>query len=175
MARAATVASTSTKKSAPPPAIKAVARKALPVAPTRVTAKAAPPIKAAAPKATPVAAKRTLANAAPASPPAKRAAAASKATPAKVIAINTKQLATAFGERHELAKKDAISFVEGLFQDIVGYLKGGARVRISGLGIIEVKSRPARMGRNPATGEAIQIKASKKITFRAAKELKEAV
>jgi DNA-binding protein HU-beta len=46
---------------------------------------------------------------------------------------------------------------------------------MSGLGIIEVKDRPARMGRNPATGEPIQIKASKKVAFRPAKELKEAV
>jgi DNA-binding protein HU-beta len=46
---------------------------------------------------------------------------------------------------------------------------------VSGLGIIEVKDRPARMGRNPATGEAIQIAASKKVAFRAAKELKEAL
>jgi DNA-binding protein HU-beta len=54
-------------------------------------------------------------------------------------------------------------------------LKEGARIRMSGLGILEVKTRAARTGRNPATGEPIQIKASKKVTFRAAKELKEAV
>jgi DNA-binding protein HU-beta len=46
---------------------------------------------------------------------------------------------------------------------------------MSGLGILEVKARAARMGRNPATGEAIQIKASKKVGFRPAKELKEAI
>jgi DNA-binding protein HU-beta len=54
-------------------------------------------------------------------------------------------------------------------------LKAGNRVRLSGLGILEVKDRPARMGRNPATGAAVQIAASKKIAFRVAKELKEAV
>jgi DNA-binding protein HU-beta len=43
------------------------------------------------------------------------------------------------------------------------------------LGIIQVKKRAARMGRNPATGKAIKIKASKKVAFRPAKELKEAV
>jgi DNA-binding protein HU-beta len=43
------------------------------------------------------------------------------------------------------------------------------------LGILTVRKRPARMGRNPATGEAIKIKASKKVAFRAAKELKESV
>ena len=54
-------------------------------------------------------------------------------------------------------------------------LKKGDRIRIGGLGILQVRKRAARMGRNPATGEPIKIKASKKVAFRAAKELKEAV
>ncbi len=54
-------------------------------------------------------------------------------------------------------------------------LKAGERVRIGGFGVIEVKDRPARMGRSPATGEAIQIAASRKLAFRAAKELKAAI
>jgi DNA-binding protein HU-beta len=58
---------------------------------------------------------------------------------------------------------------------IAKHLKKGARVRINGLGILQVRKRPARMGRNPATGERIKIKASKKVAFRAAKELKEAI
>ena len=48
-------------------------------------------------------------------------------------------------------------------------------MKIAGLGILQVRNRAARMGRNPATGEPIQIKASKKVAFRATKELKEAV
>ena len=58
---------------------------------------------------------------------------------------------------------------------VVKHLKKGDRVRIGGLGIMQVKKRPARMGRNPATGEQIKIKASKKVAFRASKELKEAI
>ena len=58
---------------------------------------------------------------------------------------------------------------------ITKHLKKGARIRMTGLGILQVRKRPARMGRNPATGEAIKIKASKKIAFRAAKDLKEAI
>ena len=58
---------------------------------------------------------------------------------------------------------------------IARHLKKGDRVRIVGLGILQVRKRAARVGRNPATGEPIQIKASKKVTFRPAKELKEAV
>ena len=55
------------------------------------------------------------------------------------------------------------------------HLTKGDKIRLTGLGILVVRSRPARTGRNPATGEAIQIAASKKVTFRPAKELKEAV
>ena len=58
---------------------------------------------------------------------------------------------------------------------ITKHLKKGARIRIGGLGILQVRKRAARMGRNPATGEPIKIKASKKVAFRAAKELKESV
>jgi DNA-binding protein HU-beta len=58
---------------------------------------------------------------------------------------------------------------------ITKHLKKGERVKIVGLGILQVRKRAARMGRNPATGEAIKIKASKKVAFRAAKDLKEAI
>jgi DNA-binding protein HU-beta len=58
---------------------------------------------------------------------------------------------------------------------ITKHLKKGERVRISGLGILQVRNRAARMGRNPATGEAMKIKASKKVAFRVAKDLKVAV
>ena len=55
------------------------------------------------------------------------------------------------------------------------HLKNDDKIRLTGLGILQVQNRPARTGRNPATGETIQIKASKKIAFRPAKELKETV
>ena len=58
---------------------------------------------------------------------------------------------------------------------ITKHLKKGARIRLNGLGILVVRKRGPRMGRNPATGEAIKIKASKKVAFRASKELKEAI
>jgi DNA-binding protein HU-beta len=64
---------------------------------------------------------------------------------------------------------------KGFVSKITKHLKKGERVRIAGLGILQVRKRAARMGRNPATGEAIQIKASKKVAFRAAKDLKMAV
>lgn len=99
-------------------------------------------------------------------PPAKSAAPA---------VITLRHLSAELAERHDLPKKQADSMLSELFGSLVDHLKAGDRVRIGGLGTIEVKDRPARMGRNPATGEAIQIKASKKIAFRPAKELKQTI
>ena len=65
--------------------------------------------------------------------------------------------------------------VEDFTGMIAKHLKTGERVKLAGLGILQVRKRAARMGRNPATGEAIQIKASKKVAFRASKDLKEAI
>ena len=94
------------------------------------------------------------------------------ATPAT---ITLKHLAAALAEEHELSKKTAEAILTDLVTKITKHLKKGERIRIVGLGILQVRKRAARMGRNPATGEQIQIKASKKVAFRAAKELKEAV
>ncbi len=84
-------------------------------------------------------------------------------------------MAAMYAEKHAMPKRDADTILTDVFGTVVDHLKAGDRVRIGGLGIIEVKNRPARMGRNPATGEAIEIKASRKVAFRAAKELKEAI
>jgi DNA-binding protein HU-beta len=94
------------------------------------------------------------------------------ATPATVT---LKHLAAALAEEHELSKKAAEAILTDMVGKITKHLKKGERIRIVGLGILQVRKRAARMGRNPATGEAIQIKASKKVAFRAAKDLKEAV
>jgi len=101
---------------------------------------------------------------------------ASKAAPKPPApTVTTRHLSTEFGERQGMDKKQAEAAVAGVFEMLVAHLKSGDRVRIAGLGILEVKDRPARMGRNPATGEAVQIKASKKVAFRVAKDLKEAL
>ena len=89
--------------------------------------------------------------------------------------ITLKHLAAALAEEHELSKKQAEAILGDLVTRITKHLKKGERVRIVGLGILQVRKRAARTGRNPATGETIQIKASKKVAFRAAKELKEAI
>jgi DNA-binding protein HU-beta len=96
----------------------------------------------------------------------------------KAVAAPVVTLKTVFEElsmSYELSKKQAHGLLADVVTAVTAHLKKGARIRMSGLGTLEVKKRAARMGRNPATGEPIQIKASKKVAFRVAKELKEIV
>jgi DNA-binding protein HU-beta len=93
----------------------------------------------------------------------------------KQTTISMKQLAATLAADHEMPKKQAEAILGDLVSLITKHLKKGDRIRLVGLGILVVRKRAARMGRNPATGEPIQIKASKKVAFRAAKDLKEAV
>ena len=99
------------------------------------------------------------------------------ATPTKTTAptVTLKHISANVAEGHELSKKQAEAILGSMVDIVVEHLKKGDRIRIGGLGILQVRKRAARMGRNPATGAAIKIKAGKKIAFRAAKELKEAV
>ena len=89
--------------------------------------------------------------------------------------ITMKQIAAELADKHELSKKQ----VETIFGDMITSfgknLKKGNRIRIPGLGILQVKQTKARMGRNPATGEPIKIPAKRKVAFRVSKDLKESV
>jgi len=104
--------------------------------------------------------------------PAAPGAAAAKP---KTVTLSTKQLANEMADKQGLTHKQGAAVMEDLVTLMTKHLKKGERIRINGLGILQVRKRAARMGRNPATGEAIKIKASKKVAFRPAKELKEAV
>ena len=86
-----------------------------------------------------------------------------------------KDLVAALAEQHHLSKRTSQKMLDDLIGMITKHLKKGERVKITGLGILQVRKRAARMGRNPATGEAIKIKASKKVAFRATKQLKMAI
>ena len=111
-------------------------------------------------------------------PARKKSAAPAKATPAKGAAqatITLKHLAASLSDSHDLPKKQAEAMLGDLVTFTTRHLKKGDKIRLTGLGMLQVRRRAARMGRNPATGEAIKIKASKKVAFRPAKELKEAV
>jgi DNA-binding protein HU-beta len=94
---------------------------------------------------------------------------------AKADTVTMRHLAVQLAEKHGLTNKAANAMMEDLVGLITKQLKKGARIRLTGLGILQVRKRAARMGRNPATGEAIKIKASKKVAFRAAKDLKQAI
>jgi DNA-binding protein HU-beta len=95
--------------------------------------------------------------------------------------VTLKHLAEWAGYNHGVSKKQATDMLAGFVTDIGRALKKGSKIRIPNLGILQVRirpARPARKGRNPATGEEIRIKASKaskKVAFRVAKPLKEAI
>ena len=110
-------------------------------------------------------------------PAAKSATPAAKAKPAAPTqsTISLKQLAVELAEAHELERRDAVALLDGLVETLVTHLKNGDRLRLGGLGVLQVRDSPARAGRNPATGEQIQIAAKRKIVFRPAKELKDAL
>jgi len=85
------------------------------------------------------------------------------------------ELFSHFAERFEMKRTQSREFFESLAELCEKELKRSGEFVLPGMVKLVVQKRKARMGRNPATGEAIQIKASKKVAFRAAKELKEAV
>ena len=89
-----------------------------------------------------------------------------------VSKVTKKHFTDALAKQHHLTKKQGRQMLEDLIGLITEHLKKGERVKIAGLGILVVRNRAARMGRNPMTGEPIQIKASKKVTFRPTKALK---
>lgn len=100
------------------------------------------------------------------------AIAAGTVTPPVTKPISTKQLAYTLAEQHQLTKKQSQQMLADLVGLITKHLKKGERVKIAGLGVLQVRKRAARMGHHPATGEAIKIKASKKVAFRPTKQLK---
>ena len=92
--------------------------------------------------------------------------------------VTLKHLAEWAGYNHDIPKKQALEMFTGFVADIGRVLKKGSKIRIPNLGVLQVRIRPARKERNPATGEEIRIKASKaskKVAFRVAKGLREAI
>ena len=100
---------------------------------------------------------------------------ATNSVPAKVETVTLRNIAESLSEAHELPKKQVMTMLEDMVETVTKHLKRGARIRIGGLGILQVRKRPARMGRNPATGEAIKIPAKKVVKFRVAKAAKDAI
>ncbi len=89
--------------------------------------------------------------------------------------MNKNDLVAAVADNAGLTKADAGKAVDSLFDSIADALKKGGDVRIVGFGTFSVAKRKATTGRNPRTGETIQIAASKQPKFKAGKGLKDAV
>ena len=89
--------------------------------------------------------------------------------------MNKSDLVLAIAQTSNLTKADAARALDAITGAITSALVGGDNVAITGFGSFVVRDRVARTGRNPQTGEAIQIKASKVPAFKAGKLLKESV
>ena len=89
--------------------------------------------------------------------------------------MNKNDLVSAVSGSAGLSKADTTKAVESVFDNITRSLQGGSEVRLVGFGTFSVSHRKATTGRNPRTGEPIQIKASMQPKFKAGKALKEAV
>jgi DNA-binding protein HU-beta len=89
--------------------------------------------------------------------------------------MNKQALIDAITHKVDLTKVQAEQAIECILDSIVSTLKSGKEVSISGFGIFAAKDRPARIARNPRTGESVNVSATRVPKFRAAKALKEAV
>ena len=89
--------------------------------------------------------------------------------------MNKTELVKAVSTQAELTQKDAAKAVDALFETISNTLAKEEKIQLIGFGTFEVRDRSARKGRNPQTGEEIDIAASKVPAFKPGKELKEAV
>ena len=89
--------------------------------------------------------------------------------------MNKTELVASVAEKTGLTKKDAEKAVNALFDSVQDALTAGDKVQMIGFGTFEVKERAARKGRNPRTGQDIEIPASKNPVLKAGKALKDAV
>ena len=89
--------------------------------------------------------------------------------------MNKTELVATLAAKTELSKKDAEKALNAVVETITEALKAGDKVALVGFGTFEAKERPARVARNPRTGEEIKVEASKTPAFKAGKALKDAV
>lgn len=89
--------------------------------------------------------------------------------------MNKTELIDAVAESADLSKAEASRAVDAFINTVTSTLKNGDPVTVVGFGTFEVRDRAARQGRNPQTGETIEIKASRAPAFKAGKALKDAV
>jgi len=90
-------------------------------------------------------------------------------------AITQGALLQAVADHTEMSKSEAKRFVEGYVDVVKAHVLKGVKVKIGDIGMIQIRARKARMGRNPQTGEPVKIKASKRLAFRQSTAMREAV
>ena len=93
----------------------------------------------------------------------------------RCINMNKTELINAVAERANVTKKDTEAVISATIEAITAALAAGDKVQLTGFGSFEVKERAARVGRNPRTGEATEIPASRIPAFKAGKALKDSV
>ena len=124
-------------------------------------------------------AKKASAKKAPARKSAKKAAPApAKAVKVTAVAgktVTASALLQAIADHMGIKKSEAKTMVEGYLDVVKAYVLKGSKVKIGDIGMIMIRARKARMGRNPQTGEPVKIKASKKLAFRQSAVMKAAV
>ena len=89
--------------------------------------------------------------------------------------MNKTELIVALAQKAEITKKDAEKAVNAFVDVVCDALKTGEKVQLVGFGTFEAKERPARVARNPRTGEEITIEASKTASFKVGKALKDSL
>jgi len=120
------------------------------------------------------AAKKTTAKKSAKKAPARKSAKKAAPAPAKAVkvqavagkTVTASALLQAIADHMGIKKSEAKTMVEGYTDVVKAYVLKGAKVKIGDIGMIMVRARKARMGRNPQTGEPVKIKASKKLAFR---------
>jgi len=93
----------------------------------------------------------------------------------KQMPVKKSELAARLAEKMGVTKKQGVEWLDAFVDEVTNVMRKGDKVNITGFGIFKVSDRKAREGRNPRTGETIQIKASKKPRFTPGKLLKEAI
>ncbi|KAF0183031.1 MAG: HU family DNA-binding protein [Hyphomonadaceae bacterium] len=149
-------------------------KKVAKAAPKKLPAKKSTVKKAAAPRA-PAATRKTVTRKS-----AKAAKAVAPSRPIKVTAIAGKTITAsallqAVADHTEMSRTEAKRFIESYLDVVKAHVLKGVKVKIGDIGMIMIRARKARMGRNPATGEPVKIKASKKLAFRQSATMREAV
>ncbi len=89
--------------------------------------------------------------------------------------ITASALLQAVADHNEMSRADAKRFIEGYLDVVKAHVMKGVKVKLGDIGMILIRARKARMGRNPATGEPVKIKASRKLAFRQSSAMKQAI